>query len=665
MHARIALVGNPNSGKTTIFNALAGASEHVGNWPGTTVERKEGLLVIGDKKLIVVDLPGIYSLTVHSMDERIARDFISRERPAVVVVVVDASNLERHLYLTLELLEEGQNVVVVLNKMDLAKASGMQIDTVELAQILKVPIVAMTAAQGEGFAELKTAIRNNLAVSRESLEIDYGELEPHLAGLAVVVREITASMYPRTMAIRLLQGDAEVREQLLAADKQGLLTAALQKINTSEGRFERLILEYRYAYLKGIVKECCREQMSFAERVTISDLIDKVVTARFLGMPIFFGAMYLLFALVFRAGDPLAGIIEGLFAYSGQAVIGFANSHGWPQWLGSFFSDGIIAGVGNVLVFLPYIMLLYLGISFLQASGYLARAAFIMDRFMHSLGLHGKSFIPMLLGFGCNIPGIMAARTLSSRKDRILTILILPLMSCSARLPVYTLFAAALFPRHAGLVVFSLYVLGIVAAIIMAQFFRRIFFREENSPLIMELPPYRCPDFRYVFRQMFLQAGMFVRKAGSVILFFVILAWVLASLPWGVEYASSESLIGRLGRIIAPVFAPAGFGFWQAAVALLFGIMAKEVVVGTFGTLYGVEESGLTMVLQQQFTPLSGYAFLIMIALYIPCVATVAMIRRETNWRWAALAVVYTLVLGWLASVLVFQAGRLLLPQGA
>jgi len=378
-----------------------------------------------------------------------------------------------------------------------------------------------------------------------------------------------------------------------------------------------------------------------------------------LGIPLFLFFMYLLFQMVFTLGSPIADLIDGFFGKLAESAKLFFENQNLPGWLGSLVSDGIISGVGSVLVFLPNIMLLFLGISILEDSGYLARAAFVMDRFMHALGLHGKSFIPMLLGFGCNIPGIMATRTLESRKDRILTILVNPLMSCSARLPVYTLFASAFFPKHQGLVVFSLYLLGIVLAIFVAKVFKHIFFKGEVSPLVMELPPYRVPTIRNVLLSMWTRSSLFVKKAGTIIFLAVVLVWLLSSLPLGVEYAGGSSLIGKLGKILAPLFKPAGFGFWQAAVALLFGILAKEVVVGTLGTLYGASEESLKEVLLEQFSPLSAYAFLIMTLIYIPCIASIATIKRETNWKWTALAVSYSLILGWVLSVLFYQIGRL------
>jgi ferrous iron transport protein B len=334
---------------------------------------------------------------------------------------------------------------------------------------------------------------------------------------------------------------------------------------------------------------------------------------------------------------------------------------GGPKWFSSLISDGIISGVGSVLVFLPNIMLLFLAIAILEASGYMARAAFVMDRFMHALGLHGKSFIPMLIGFSCNIPGIMATRTLESEKDRILTILVNPLMSCSARLPIYTLFAGAFFSEHQGWVVFSLYLLGIILAIVVARIFKSLFFGGEVAPLIMELPPYRFPTMKGILIHMWERGSVFLKKAGTIIFIGVVLIWALASLPIGVEYGSKESLIGQIGSLFAPLLKPAGFGFWQAGVALLFGILAKEVVVGTFGTLYGVEKAQLTSVIQGVFTPLSAYAFMVMSLVYIPCIAAIATIKRETNWRWTFLAVVYSLLLGWLLAVGIYQAGKIFL----
>ncbi len=662
MGARIALAGNPNSGKTTLFNQLAGAQETIGNWPGTTVEHKEGRMVLSGEEFAVVDLPGTYSLNAQSIDEAIARDYLIKQQPVLTVAVVDAANLERGLLLVLQLLEMGQNVVVALNKMDLSAWRGLTINTRALSEVLKVPVVETVAAARKGVDRLKEVIPGSLERRVDPLRIDYGELDPAVDALAAFFRDHFPHwpFSPRGLAVKYLTDDARCRDEIRQA---GLCeqSARIREQYDLPEHPESAVVERKYALIKGLLKEVISREMTMEERLTISDKIDRVVTHRVLGLPIFFTMMYAAFHLVFTLGGPLTGFIEHFFQWLSGSVAMLFTQWGWPAWMTSLFCEGIISGVGSVLTFLPYIMLLYLGISFLQDSGYLARAAFIMDRFMHMLGLHGKSFIPMLLGFGCNIPGIMAARTLSCEKDRILTIMVLPLMSCAARLPVYTLFAAALFPRHQGLVVFSLYVMGIVLAVAVAKVLRHVFFKEETEHLVMELPPYRMPDARGVVKHMWRQAFLFVKKAGTVIFAFAILTWFLASMPWGVGYASEQSLIGQAGKAVSGIFAPAGFGFWQAAVALFFGIMAKEVVVGTLGTLYGVEGAGLASVLQQHFTPLSGYAFLVMIALYIPCVPTIAVIRKETNGKWAGLAVGYTFALGWAISVIIYQLGRLIL----
>jgi len=665
MSYKIALAGNPNSGKTTVFNSLCGAREKIGNWPGTTVEKKQGYFTHQDEKIEVVDLPGTYSLSAYSIDERIARDFLIKEKPDLVVCVIDASNLERNLYLVIQLLEMGQPVLLDLNMMDMVEKANIKIDTPKLSKILRIDIVETVASKGSGIKDLKEKIIENLKRNdKKSFKIDYQNLESAIEEIALLIKdkEMFLDIPSRAVAIRVLEQDFDLLNEI-----KNTIPHIEEVKNKTDQEFSRLtgedletfIIERRYAFLKGVVKECVKKEVSLEARFTFSDKLDKVLTNRILGIPLFLFFMYLLFQMVFTLGSPIADLIDGFFGKLAESAKLFFENQNLPAWLGSLVSDGIISGVGSVLVFLPNIMLLFLGISILEDSGYLARAAFVMDRFMHALGLHGKSFIPMLLGFGCNIPGIMAARTLESRKDRILTILVNPLMSCSARLPVYTLFASAFFPENQGLVVFSLYILGIILAIFVAKVFKHIFFKGEVSPLVMELPPYRVPTIRNVLLSMWTRSSLFVKKAGTIIFLAVVLVWFLSSLPLGVEYAGGNSLIGKLGKILAPLFKPAGFGFWQAAVALLFGILAKEVVVGTLGTLYGAEEEALKQILPQHFSPLSAYAFLIMTLIYIPCIASIATIKRETNWKWTALAVSYSLILGWVLSVLFYQIGRL------
>ncbi|MBM3322805.1 ferrous iron transport protein B, partial [candidate division WOR-3 bacterium] len=420
---------------------------------------------------------------------------------------------------------------------------------------------------------------------------------------------------------------------------------------------ETAVVERRYGFLNGLVRECTRRKPGVGRRLAVSDEIDRVVTNRWIGIPFFLLLLWGTFQLVFTVGAPLSDLVDGFFGWLGGAAgAGLAALHA-PGWLASLVTDGLVAGVGSVLVFVPNILILFLVISLLEESGYMARAAFVMDRFMHLLGLHGKSFIPMIVGFGCNVPAILATRTLESRKDRILTVMINPLMSCSARLPIYVLFAGAFFGRQQGLVVFSLYLLGILLAVLVARLFRRLFFKEEVAPLIMELPPYHLPTLRSVLTHMWERAWLFVRKAGTIIAAASVVIWLLGSLPWGVQYASESSVIGRIGSVLAPLLAPAGFGYWWAAVSLAAGVIAKEIVVSTMGAIHGVGPDGLTEVLCRQFTPVSAYAFMVMSLVYIPCVAAMAAIKREAGGRWTLLAIGYTLVLGWLLAVAVFQVG--------
>ncbi len=670
----IALAGNPNSGKTTVFNALTGARQKVGNWPGVTVERKEGKAKLGDTEVTVVDLPGIYSLTANSIDERIARDFLLKERPLLVAVVLDASNLERNLYLPLQLMELGvSRLVLVCNMMDQARTKGLEIDTGGLSQALGVPIVPTVANKGIGIERLKSVLAMEIARREppppcplkysESVEEAINELEE-----AIKRDKAFSQMYPtRWLAIKLLEGDQEYLGRLGEGNPSGgeilaRLTTLRDKLE-SEIRYdlETALVERRYGYLKGLVSRFAKRKWDWAERLSVSDKIDRVITNRFLGIPIFLVLMWITFKLTFNVGGPIADLIDGVFGYLGEHVAALiASAHG-PAWLASLVSDGIIGGVGSVLVFFPNIFILFLAIAVLEDSGYMARGAFVMDRFMHAIGLHGKSFIPMVLGFGCNIPGIMATRTMENEKDRILTILVNPLMSCSARLPVYILFAGALFAHHQGTIIFSLYMLGVVLAIILARVFKSLFFKGEPAPLVMELPPYRLPTWKGVFLLAWQRSAIFIKKAGTIIFAAVVLVWFLAHLPTGVPYASQQTFIGRLGTILAPIMKPAGFGFWQAAVALFFGVLAKEVVVGTLGTLYHTQEEKLGAVIAQHFTPLTAYAFMVMTLIYIPCIASIGIIKRETNsWKWTGFAVGYSLVLGWVLSVLVYQGGRLL-----
>lgn len=665
----VALAGNPNSGKTSIFNALTRAKQSVGNWPGVTVERKEGRFVFEGHETKVVDLPGTYALDAYTLDERVARDYLTCEKPDAVVAVVDASNLERNLYLVAQLLELGAPVIIALNMMDVARSRGLEIDIDRLEKVLGVKVVPTVASKGVGIERLQQVVHD---IHRDApppgLPISYGDdIE---GGLAQLTEAVRAAWPDRTegarwWALKLLEGDSDALALLAGDGAENALREVLDKVRTGLEKHigadvETAVVERRYGFLNGVVRECTRRLPGVAGRLATSENIDWVVTSRWFGIPVFLLLMWGTFQLVFTAGAPLADIVDTFFGWLGGATGSVLSAARAPDWLVSLLTEGLIGGVGSVLVFVPNIVILFLVISLLEESGYMARAAFVMDRFMHLLGLHGKSFIPMIIGFGCNVPAIMATRTLESRKDRMLTVLVNPLMSCSARLPVYILFTGVFFTRQRGLVVFTLYLLGIVLAVLVARLFKRVFFKQEVAPLIMELPPYHLPTFRSVLTHMWERAWLFVRKAGTVIALASVLIWLLASLPWGVEYASESSIIGRLGGLVAPILKPAGFGYWWAAVSLAAGVVAKELVVATLGAIHGGVAGGLNQVLSRSFTPLSAYGFMVMSLVYIPCVASVAAIWRETNWRWTALAVGHTIVLGWLLAVLIYQVGGLL-----
>ena len=665
----IALVGNPNSGKTVIFNNLTGSRQHVGNWPGVTVEKKEGNLIYGKKSIKVIDLPGIYGLNAQSEDEVVARDYLLFNKPDVVINIIDSSNLERNLYLTTQLLEMGLNVILVLNMIDECNAKNIKVDIDKLGYILKVPVVATVATRKVGMKELLQKVIENITdTSGGNLKIKYGtEIDRGLDRLENMVGSYLSdtNSYPkRWIALKLMEDEPDLIKRLvkslpeIIAGKTKEITASIENIRGED--ICSLVAQGRYDFIKKIIKDTVSYDEKSKTILSITDKIDKIVTNRFLGIPIFLLVMFGVFALTFKLGDPIVEWIETFFGWLSEVLSAGLISVGAPVLLISLIIDGIIGGLGSVVVFLPNILLLFLAISLLEDSGYMARASYVIDRFMQLLGLHGKAFIPLLIGFGCNVPGVMATRTLENKKDRLTTILINPLMSCSARLPVYILFTNAFFKKNQALVVFSLYVLGIILAIIVAFILKRFVFKGEKSFFIMELPPYRIPTVKSTLLHMWERSSSFIKKAGTIIIIAVILIWALSNLPIGVEYGSQDSLIGRFGTFIAPVFVPAGFGSWEASGALVFGIIAKEVVVGTLGVIYGVDEAGLTATISQHWTPISAYSFMIMTLIYIPCIAVIGAIKRETNsWGWTFFSIGYSLALGWVVSVLFYQIARL------
>ncbi len=671
----IALAGNPNAGKTTLFNAITGTRQHVGNWPGVTVEKLEGTTQHRGHEIRIVDLPGIYSLTAYSMEEIVSRNYIIEERPDVVIDVIDASNLERNLYLAQQLKELQVPLIFSFNVMDEASKQGYQIDIPQLSKLLATPIIATIGTRGQGIRELLDMAVDIAEGTQQAthLSFHYGkEIEGELQQLEPVIasnQELSHKYLPRWLAVKLLEEDKEIR-RVVSASPQGeeLLKRAQQSLERLEALFhdsgEALIAERRYGLVHGALNETVKLPPQI--RFTTSDAVDKILTHRALGIPIFLAVMWLAFQSVAKIGGEWLLIpIEAFFGWFGGAVRMFLVNAQAPDWLISLIADGIVAGVGGVAVFIPVIFSLYFVIAILEGSGYMARVAFIMDRIMHSIGLHGKSFLPMLLGFGCNVPAIMGTRILENKNDRILTILINPLMSCSARLPIYAVFAAAFFPKHQGSVIFSMYLMGIILAIGMGLLFKKTLFPGQSAPFIMELPPYRMPTAKSLLLHMWDRGKMFIKKMGGIILSVSVIVWFMGTFPWGVEFASVDSYIGSIGKFLTPIFRPLGFGSWQVAVSFVFGLLAKEVVVSTLSILYvggaEVAEEALAGALQQVFTPLTAYAFMAFSLIYTSCVATVAAVKRETNsWGWTAFSVSYQFVLAWVIAFIIYQGGRLL-----
>jgi ferrous iron transport protein B len=711
----VAVSGNPNSGKSTLINAIAGTRLQVGNWPGVTVEKKEAAFEHDGRPIRLVDLPGTYSLSPYSQEEIVARDYLANERPDVIVNVVDATNLERNLYLTIQLLELGIPVVMALNIHDEAVAKGYRIDVRAIEERLGIRVVPTSATKKQGLRELLEAALAAAGSPAGSgrAPLSYGP-DIDRAALAIAESleerhpELTERYPPRWLALKLVEGDARVIGET-RPDLAAIANAAVGHLRAAHGKdVEALVAEARYSVAAGLTREVLQKPKLQEKELT--ERIDRIVLNRFLGIPIFLAAMWIVFKLTFDLsapfGDWIDGMTNGPFKRWAAAILGAVGA---PDWTVSLVNDGIIAGVGFVLVFVPVIFAMMFFITFLEGSGYMARAAFVMDKAMHAVGLHGKSFIPMILGFGCNVPGVYATRTLENQRDKVLTALLIPLMSCGARLPVYVLFVGVFFPQSPGTVIWSLYVVGIALAIAMGMIFKRTLFGGDAPAFIMELPPYRMPSFRSLCLHTWEKGKHFLMKAGTYILAVSVIVWFLLNLPWGVEH-KKDSYLGKAGQVMAPALAPLGFGTWEAASSLITGVIAKEIVVGTMAEIYapmheeqeegtptlgedvkeiatsfgtavkesvgnvvstfGIssmsfeeeeDQSSLKDAVRGAFTPLTAFGFMVFVLLYMPCVVVAIAMRQEFGgWKWFGVAFLYQTALAWGIALLVYQGGRLL-----
>lgn len=713
----VALVGNPNCGKTSLFNVASGSHEHVGNYSGVTVDAKEGHFDFQGYHFRLVDLPGTYSLSAYSPEELYVRKHIIDETPDVIINVVDAGNLERNLYLTAQLIDMNVRMVVALNMYDALLHSGNTLDHKKLGQLFGVPIVPTVSRTGKGIDNLfhviiglyegadfigqKEEIQDEaMREYREwhdkyvpdhkygshdeethdfdgksyirHIHINHGpELERSIDAVKEVIcknENIRYKYSTRFLAIKLLENDKDIEQRVISTLPNGEEVIRVRDKEAERIRLsmnedsEQAITDAKYGFITGALKETYTEKNQDTEMFT--RIVDSIVTHKIWGFPIFFVFLYLMFECTFVFGEYPKGWIEWLV----EQIASLAETFMPAGPLKDLIVDGIIGGVGGVIVFLPNILLLYIFISFMEDSGYMARAAFIMDKIMHKMGLHGKSFIPLIMGFGCNVPAIMASRIIESRKSRLVTILINPLISCSARLPIYLVMIGAFFPSKASLVLLSIYVTGILLAVLMARIFSRFIVRGDDAPFVMELPPYRMPTAKSVLRHTWEKGAQYLKKMGGIIMIASVIIWFLGYYPNHDAYSTTaeqqeNSYIGQIGKAIEPVIEPLGFD-WKMGIGILSGIGAKELVVSTLGVLYTNDDDIESVDLADRIpiTPLVAYGYMLFVLIYFPCIATVAAIKNESgSWKWAAFTICYTTLLAWIVAFLVHQVGGIFL----
>lgn len=670
----VALVGNPNCGKTTLFNVLTGSRASVGNWPGVTVERKEGNYKNDELEIKIIDLPGIYSLSPYSEEEVVSRKFLLNNKPDLIINIVDATNIERNFYLTTQLVETNIPVIVALNMMDEVKSNGDKINIEKMQDMLGLEVVPISASKIQGINKLmdKAILQLKNNNNKKETLLTNTNIYPYVINIKNILtkNDLNDTFFT---AVKLLESDDGIIDNI---EKSNVLAynqikSVIDKCqNDFEGQdMDILIADTRYKFITSITDSTIVRNKKYGTQ-TISDKIDSVITNKYLAIPFFIFIMSIVFRLTF--GGITSFIMDWFDNFLNITLSNFVGEFlinvGASNWAISLITEGIIPGVGMVLVVLPQIVVLFLFLSILEDSGYMARAAFIMDRLLRKFGLSGRSFVPMLMGFGCSVPAIMAARTLENEKDRRMTIILTPFFSCGAKLPVYSVFAAALFSSNKGTVILSLYLLGILVAIISGILLKSTVLKGEASTFIMELPPYRFPSLKNLFIHVWEKIKDFVQKASTILLASSIVIWFLQKFDFSLQMVSdnANSIFGQIGTFIAPIFTPLGFGGWRESVALLTGFVAKEAVVSTLGILYKVGDvtgtNDLSTIISNSFTPLKAYSYMTFILLYMPCVVAFATIKREMNsWKWTLFTVLYQTGVAYLVAFIVYQGGSLLL----
>lgn len=644
---RIALVGNPNCGKTTLFNELTGAKHTVGNWPGVTVEQKSGKMKIKEKENVdieIIDLPGTYSLNAYSLEETITRDYILEGQADLVINILDVSNLERNLYLTVQLQEMNIPMVIVLNMMDIAERKGYKLDVSKLSETLGLPIYPISASKGVGIEDLKLNLFDLLLDPSQAMPqntLYYSEATEELIRKGQIDFKATPAS-ARCLLIKNLEGDWETLEYFGVKAQKNLENVSIK--------------EERYEMIKGLVEKVTIDAGSIKEK--FSDRVDEFLLHPIWGLGIFALMMYIVFNLTFSLGDAIKEPMVLGIEWFGEFVRNLLLAAEGPDWFVSLMVDGIINGVGGVITFLPNIAILFLALSLLEESGYMTRAAFLMDKYMQKIGLSGKAFIPLIMGFGCSVPAIMGTRIMEDEKDKLTAMLIIPFMSCGARMPIYVLFASLFFPGNEAIITFSLYWLGIMVAVLMGSIARSTFFRGEDLPYIMELPTYRLPSIKGTGISVWQRIKDYITKAGTLIFAASVLVWFILNFNMTGRVELVDSWGYYIGEVVAPIFAPMGFGTWQASLSLITGLVAKEVVVANMNIFYGAggNITQAASVIQQAFTAISAYAFMVFALLYTPCIATIGIIKKESkSWKFTGFVVLYQIAIAWIFSFVMYQ----------